>query len=160
MSSMDLKKHLAQGKDSVSAPSPEVYERKVDKIGRSYATGRRKRSVARVWLSEGKGSFVINGRDVKQYLKRRVHQMVLEGPFSVLSRAMNKFDVRATACGGGVTGQAEALRLGLSRAFVAFDPSTRAALKAEGFLCRDNRVVERKKFGQKKARKRFQFSKR
>lgn len=168
---VDLTKHLQGGAlakgaqeprtEKVSEPEEKiVYERVVDAQGRSYATGKRKRSVVRVWLSEGKGTFTINGRDAKVYFKRRAHQVVCEGPFQVLSRAIGKFDVRVTANGGGATGQAEALRLGLARAFVNLDPSTRSSLKSEGFLRRDNRVVERKKFGQKKARKRFQFSKR
>ena len=166
---VDLTKHLkgdtpstSTGQKKVEQPvqAKVVYERVVDAKGRSYATGKRKRSVVRVWLSEGKGAFTINGRDAAHYFKRRAHQIVFSGPFQVLSRAIEKFDVRVTACGGGVTGQAEALRLGLARAFVSLDPSTRSVLKSEGFLRRDNRVVERKKFGQKKARKRFQFSKR
>jgi len=166
---LDLTKHLKKASAHPEAATKEakpleqptiVYERKVDAQGRSRATGKRKCAIIRVWLKEGKGLFTVNGSKALDYFTRKAHQMVLESPFVSISRPSSKFDIVATAEGGGVTGQAEALRLGISKALVCLDPSTRSSLKSAGFLRRDNRIVERKKFGQKKARKRFQFSKR
>lgn len=137
-----------------------VYERKIDKLGRSLATGKRKRSIVRVYLSEGKGSFVINDREAVKFFPRATHQSVIRSPFECVGRDISKYTIVAKVCGGGCTGQAEGLRLALSKALFAFDPSCRPALKTAGFLTRDSRVVERKKYGLKKARKRFQFSKR
>ncbi len=121
--------------------------------------GRRKEAIARVYLNEGSGKVVINGKDYKEYFPTPTLQYVVMQPFTVLSLE-GKFDVKVNLDGGGVKGQAEALRLGLSRALVELDAENRPALKAEGFLTRDAREVERKKPGQKKARKKFQFSKR
>lgn len=132
---------------------------KVDGLGRSYATGKRKDAVARVWLKAGSGKMVINGRDYKHYFARPVLQMILNHPFKIANRT-NQFDVICTVKGGGLSGQAGAVKHGISKALTCFDPETRSSLKAEGLLTRDSRVVERKKYGRAKARRRFQFSKR
>ncbi len=123
------------------------------------ATGRRKSSVARVFLSEGKGNFIINGKKIEEYFPIDILQFIVKQPLEELEVA-KKFDVKATIKGGGFKGQAEALRLGISRALVKVNEENRPELKKMGFLTRDPRVVERKKYGQPKARKRFQFSKR
>ena len=134
-------------------------EPKRDSLGRSYATGRRKNAIARVWIKPGSGKITVNGRTLENYFPRPVLRMVINQPFSTASMA-NQFDVFATVVGGGLSGQAGALRHGISRALTYFDPHTRPALKAAGFLTRDSRVVERKKYGKPKARRSFQFSKR
>ena len=123
------------------------------------ATGRRKSSVARVYLSEGKGNFIINGKKIEDYFPIDILQYIVKQPLEELEVA-KKFDVKATLHGGGFKGQAEALRLGISRALIKVNEENRSVLKKLGFLTRDPRVVERKKYGQPKARKRFQFSKR
>ena len=135
-----------------------------DEHGRSYATGKRKDAVARVWIKPGSGKFLIrdnkgNFVDYEQYFARPVLQMILRQPFQVAG-VSGQFDVMATVAGGGLSGQAGAVKHGISKALQLFDPSLRAALKAAGFLTRDSRVVERKKYGRAKARKSFQFSKR
>ena len=134
-------------------------EPKIDNLGRSYATGRRKDAAARVWVKRGTGQMKINGKDVSEYFARPVLQMILSQPFEAAER-VGEFDVIATVKGGGLSGQAGAVRHGISRALTLFEPGLRPALKAGGFLTRDPRVVERKKYGQPGARKRFQFSKR
>ncbi len=126
---------------------------------RIYATGRRKRSIARVWAEPGTGKVVVNGEDLLSYFKRDTLRMVIEQPVDQCGM-LDKMDVYATVNGGGLTGQAGALRLGISRCMVAMDESLRPTLRAGGFLTRDARIVERKKYGQPGARKRFQFSKR
>jgi len=123
------------------------------------AIGRRKTAVARVYLKEGNGSITINKRDFKEYFPNGILHYVVQQPFE-LTQTLSKYDIAASIDGGGITGQAEALRLAISRALVKIDPEYRALLKPKGLLRRDPRMVERKKFGQKKARKRFQFSKR
>lgn len=123
------------------------------------AIGRRKAAVARVYLSEGKGNITVNNRKVEEYFPVTQHQYIVKQPFITLDK-MENYDVKANINGGGIKGQAEALRLGISRALLKVDAEYRASLKPCGFLTRDSRVVERKKPGQKKARKRFQFSKR
>ena len=138
-----------------SAPA----EPKIDKQGRAYATGRRKNAIARVWIKRGTGQISINGRDITTYFARPVLQMVLQQPFETAERT-GEFDVIATVVGGGLSGQAGAVRHGISRALTNFEPSLRPALKAGGFMTRDPRVVERKKYGKAKARRSFQFSKR
>ena len=125
----------------------------------TYATGRRKTSVARVYLSEGKGAITINGRDYKEYLNTPVHHFKVEQPI-VLAELQGKYDIKVTVKGGGPTGQAEAIRLGIARSLVKIDPELRAVFKPDSLMTRNPRMVERKKFGQKKARKKFQFSKR
>jgi small subunit ribosomal protein S9 len=130
-----------------------------DALGRSYATGKRKESVARVWIKPGSGKVTVNGKDMSAYFARPVLQMILGQPFSVAG-VEGEFDVMATVKGGGLSGQAGAVKHGISKALQLYDPSMRPALKAAGFLTRDSRVVERKKYGRAKARKSFQFSKR
>ena len=136
-----------------------VNEPKIDTLGRSYATGRRKESTARVWVKRGTGKISINGKEMVNYFARPVLQMQLNFVFDVTERK-DQFDVIATVKGGGLSGQAGAVRHGLSRALSLFEPDLRKPLKAAGMLTRDSRVVERKKYGRAKARKSFQFSKR
>ena len=140
---------------AVAAP----VEPKIDNLGRSYATGRRKDAAARVWVKRGTGQMKINGKDVSEYFARPVLQMILAQPFETAER-VGEFDVVATVRGGGLSGQAGAVRHGISRALTLFEPGLRPVLKAGGFLKRDPRVVERKKYGKAKARRSFQFSKR
>lgn len=130
-----------------------------DELGRSYATGKRKDAVARVWIKPGSGKVVVNGKDMDTYFARPVLQMILRQPFQVAG-VVDQFDVFATVKGGGLSGQAGAVKHGVSKALQLYDPTLRGALKAAGFLTRDSRVVERKKYGKAKARKSFQFSKR
>jgi small subunit ribosomal protein S9 len=134
-------------------------EPKKDQFGRSYGTGRRKNAVARVWVKPGKGEILINGKKQGQYFARPVLRMLIAQPFLVADR-YQQFDVYCTVTGGGLSGQAGAVRHGLSRALVNFEPGLRGILKKAGFLTRDPRVVERKKYGKAKARRSFQFSKR
>ena len=136
-----------------------INEPKIDTLGRSYATGRRKESTARVWVKRGTGKISINGKEMLNYFARPVLQMQLNFVFDVTERK-DQFDVIATVKGGGLSGQAGAVRHGLSRALCLFEPDLRKPLKSAGMLTRDSRVVERKKYGRAKARKSFQFSKR
>lgn len=138
---------------------PIKYERKVDNLGRAYATGKRKNAIARVWIKPGKGKVTVNGRDIKVYFARPVLQMIVNQPFAVANRA-GQFDVDCTVMGGGLSGQAGAVKHGISKALTYFEPDLRKPLKVAKFLRRDARVVERKKYGRAKARRRFQFSKR
>jgi small subunit ribosomal protein S9 len=135
------------------------HEAKRDALGRSYATGRRKNAIARVWIKPGKGDIVVNGKRVGVYFARPVLRMLITQPFLVSDR-YNQFDVFCTVNGGGLSGQAGALRHGISRALTYYEPDLRSILKVAGFLTRDSRVVERKKYGRAKARRSFQFSKR
>ncbi|MCO6381993.1 MAG: 30S ribosomal protein S9 [Vannielia sp.] len=130
-----------------------------DELGRAYATGKRKDAVARVWIKPGSGKVIVNGKDQDKYFARPVLQLILRQPFQVAG-VEGEFDVMATVKGGGLTGQAGAVKHGISKALQLYEPSLRGALKAAGFLTRDSRVVERKKYGKPKARKSFQFSKR
>jgi small subunit ribosomal protein S9 len=134
-------------------------ERKVDSLGRSYATGKRKNSIARVWIKKGTGKFDINGRDLKNYFGREILTVIVKQPL-VATKNENKFDIRATVVGGGLSGQAGAVLLGISKALVLFDPETHKILRDNGFLTRDSRIVERKKYGFKKARKGQTYRKR
>ena len=148
----------------VAAPPVEmsdapVYERKVDDLGRSYATGKRKDAVARVWVKPGSGKIVVNGREGDIYFARPTLQMIIRQPFDVIERK-TEYDVFCTVKGGGLSGQAGAVRHGISKALTLQDPDLRSALKKAGFLTRDSRTVERKKYGKPKARRSFQFSKR
>ncbi len=138
------------------APLPDP---KIDDKGRSYATGKRKDAVARVWIKPGPGKFTINGRDLETYFARPVLRMLINQPFAVTERE-GQYDVICTVKGGGLSGQAGAVKNGISRALTFYEPGLRPALKKEGFLTRDSRVVERKKYGRRKARRSFQFSKR
>ena len=142
-----------------AAPEAPKHERKVDPQGRAYATGKRKDAVARVWIKPGPGQIVVNEKPVEQYFARPVLRMILQQPLHVANRA-GQFDITVTVAGGGLSGQAGAVRHGLSKALTYFEPELRGPLKKEGFLTRDPRVVERKKYGRKKARRSFQFSKR
>ncbi len=136
-----------------------VRERKVDKLGRAYATGKRKNSIAKVWIKKGTGKFDINGKDLKAYFGREILAVIVNQPL-VATANEGKFDIKATLLGGGLSGQAGALLLAISKALVAFDPETHKALRGGGFLTRDSRVVERKKYGLKKARKDQTYRKR
>ena len=136
-----------------------TYVQKVDARGRAYATGKRKNAVARVWLSRGVGRIFVNEKEFAEYFARPVLQMVVQQPILAANRN-GQYDVRATVSGGGLSGQAGALRHGISKALTLYEPDLRAILKKGGFLTRDSRVVERKKYGKRKARRSFQFSKR
>ncbi|MCP4395172.1 MAG: 30S ribosomal protein S9 [Alphaproteobacteria bacterium] len=160
----DLKDAIAETNADAAVSSamveePVVREPKRDELGRSYATGRRKNATARVWIKPGKGLIVVNGKPLETYFPRPVLRMLINQPFEVTSRAA-EFDVFCTVKGGGLSGQAGAVRHGISRALNDYEPELRPLLKKEGFLTRDSRVVERKKYGKAKARKSFQFSKR
>ncbi len=149
---------LMAAKPAVAAAKP-VYEQKLDKEGRAYATGKRKNAVARVWIKPGSGKVLVNDRAVEVYFARPVLRMLINQPFQVTNR-VNQYDVVCTVVGGGLSGQAGAVRHGISKALTGFEPALRPALKTGGFLTRDSRVVERKKFGRAKARRSYQFSKR
>jgi small subunit ribosomal protein S9 len=150
----------AAGAAAPAAPEVEaVREPQIDAQGRSYATGKRKDAVARVWIKPGNGQVTINGRDGTKYFARPTLQMIIRQPFDVAERK-DQFDVVATVRGGGLSGQAGAVRHGISKALTLYEPGLRNALKKGGFLTRDARVVERKKYGKPKARRSFQFSKR
>ena len=142
-----------------AAPAAPLREREVDAQGRAYATGRRKDAVARVWLKPGTGKITVNGRDQETYFARPTLRLVINQPFTVTDR-VGQYDIVATVKGGGLSGQAGAVKHGISQALTKFEPALRSAVKAEGFLTRDSRTVERKKYGKAKARKSFQFSKR
>ena len=151
----DLKELAPSNSETVASDvKPEL-----DGQGRAYATGKRKNAIARVWIKPGSGRIVVNGRDQQTYFARPVLRMLLNQPFETVDRK-GQFDVNATVTGGGLSGQAGAVRHGISRALVKFEPTLRGVLKKEGFLTRDSRVVERKKYSKPKARRSFQFSKR
>jgi small subunit ribosomal protein S9 len=145
-----------KGSEPVAGPA---YAQKLDTRGRAYATGKRKNAVARVWLKPGVGKISVNSKDYEQYFARPVLQMLLKQPLEAADR-LSQFDVTATVSGGGLSGQAGAVRHGISKALTYYEPELRAVLKKGGFLTRDSRVVERKKYGKVKARRSFQFSKR
>jgi small subunit ribosomal protein S9 len=161
MSMAEELKSLEDLKTSPAVPGPEapVREPKRDALGRAYGTGKRKNAVARVWIKPGKGRVTVNGKPMTEYFARPVLQMVIGQAFSV-ANVTGEFDVFATVSGGGLSGQAGAVKHGISKALQLYEPSLRPALKAAGFLTRDSRVVERKKYGKRKARRSFQFSKR
>jgi len=152
----DLKKEMVA---AVPAEPAVVREPKKDKFGRAYATGRRKDASARVWLKLGSGKMTVNGIDIEKYFTRPVLRMIINQPFEVTNR-VGQFDVTITVSGGGLSGQAGAVRHGVSRCLDNFEPELHTALKHAGFLTRDPRVVERKKYGKAKARRSYQFSKR
>lgn len=143
----------------ISAEPVVRREQKLDAYGRAYATGKRKNSVSRVWIKPGSGKILINGRDQTEYFSRAVLRMLIAQPFVVAGRE-GQYDVFCTVKGGGLSGQAGAVRHGISKALDAFEPELHKVLKQVGFLTRDSRVVERKKYGHRKARRKFQFSKR
>ncbi len=142
-----------------AAPEAPKYVKKVDKLGRAYATGKRKDAVARVWIKPGAGKIMVNSRELDVYFARPVLRMMIQQPLVAAARN-GQYDVICTVAGGGLSGQAGAVRHGLSKALTNFEPDLRSLLKKGGFLTRDSRVVERKKYGRAKARKSFQFSKR
>jgi small subunit ribosomal protein S9 len=142
-----------------AAPPAPLREQQLDKQGRAYATGRRKDAVARVWLKPGSGAIVVNGRDQNVYFARPTLRLVINQPFDVAERR-GQYDVICTVTGGGLSGQAGAVKHGIAQALTRYEPALRAAVKLAGFLTRDPRVVERKKYGRAKARRSFQFSKR
>ena len=156
-------KEEAVSDHGVSTQGPQIQavlrEQQLDKQGRAYATGRRKDAIARVWLKPGSGKIVINGREQEVYFARPTLRLVINQPFGVAERE-GQYDVEATVKGGGLSGQAGAVKHGISQALTKFEPILRAPVKAAGFLTRDSRVVERKKYGKAKARRSFQFSKR
>ncbi len=146
------------------APAPvvaagPVYVQKLDKLGRAYATGKRKNAIARVWIKPGAGRITVNKKDFEQYFARPVLQMMLKQPLNAAGRG-TQYDIMVTVVGGGLSGQAGAVRHGISKALTYFEPDLRPVLKKGGFLTRDSRIVERKKYGRMKARRSFQFSKR
>lgn len=167
------KMNLADLKEAVKAPKKEAEvsaapkaeakavsnEPKIDAQGRAYATGKRKNAIARVWIKPGKGKLTVNGREGEVYFGRPVLRMLINQPFVAAGREQ-QYDITCTVVGGGLSGQAGAVRHGISKALTYFEPGLRPALKLGGFLTRDSRVVERKKYGRAKARRRFQFSKR
>jgi small subunit ribosomal protein S9 len=142
-----------------AAPEGPKYVKKVDKLGRAYATGKRKDAVARVWIKPGSGKVTVNTREVEVYFARPVLRMMIQQPIVAAAR-QGQYDVVCTVAGGGLSGQAGAVRHGISKALTNFEPDLRGVLKKGGFLTRDSRVVERKKYGKAKARRSFQFSKR
>jgi small subunit ribosomal protein S9 len=154
-----LQKVSGQVAAVASGESAAPAEPKIDAQGRSYATGKRKNAVARVWVKPGTGKLTVNGREGAVYFARPVLRMLINQPFQVADRT-GQFDIWCTVRGGGLSGQAGAVRHGISRALTYFEPGLRGVLKAGGFLTRDSRVVERKKYGKAKARRSFQFSKR
>ena len=143
----------SNGEPAISA------EPKIDSNGRAYATGKRKNAIARVWIKPGAGRIMVNGREFETYFARPVLRMIINQPFETAQRK-DQYDVMCTVVGGGLSGQAGAVRHGISRALLNYEPELRGVLKAGGFLTRDARVVERKKYGKAKARRSFQFSKR
>ena len=156
MADLSALKNIAGSTEAAAAPA---HVRKVDAQGRAYATGKRKDAVARVWVKAGSGKIVVNGKEYNAYFARPVLQMILQQPIIAAARA-GQIDIIATVAGGGLSGQAGAVRHGISKALTYFEPGLRSVLKKGGFLTRDSRVVERKKYGKAKARRSFQFSKR
>ena len=155
----DLKEAVSESAVELAVDTGPAREPVRDELGRSYATGKRKDAVARVWIKPGTGKATVNGKPMNEYFARPVLQMLLAQAFSVAG-VEGEFDVMATVKGGGLSGQAGAVKHGISKALQLYEPSLRPALKAAGFLTRDARVVERKKYGRRKARRSFQFSKR
>ena len=154
-----LRKSAANIVASMSGAEAQPRGKEIDAQGRSYATGRRKNAVARVWIKPGSGKITVNGQDQTVYFARPTQRMMIQQPFQVADR-VDQFDVIATVVGGGLSGQAGAVRHGISQALTLYEPDLRPPLKQGGFLTRDSRVVERKKYGRAGARRRFQFSKR
>ena len=161
MATLQSLSDLNRSNTATSNPEQEapVHVQKLDKQGRAYATGKRKDAVARVWIKPGNGTVVVNGRTIESYFARPVLRMILRQPLEIVSR-VDQYDITVTVKGGGLSGQAGAVRHGLSKALTYYEPELRSPLKREGFLTRDPRVVERKKYGRKQARRSFQLSKR
>jgi small subunit ribosomal protein S9 len=150
---------LGNIKEAGATAAAPQHVQKLDSLGRAYATGKRKNAVARVWIKPGKGVITVNAKDYTKYFARPVLQMLLQQPLSAVNRS-TQYDINVTVVGGGLSGQAGAVRHGISKALTYFEPDLRSVLKKGGFLTRDSRVVERKKYGRMKARRSFQFSKR
>ena len=159
MSGLESLEALGSGTEETTENAAPVHVQKLDEHGRAYATGKRKDAIARVWVKPGSGKISVNGKDFVAYFARPVLQMILKQPIIAASRD-GQYDVVATVTGGGLSGQAGAVRHGISKALTHYEPELRAVLKKGGFLTRDSRVVERKKYGRRKARRSFQFSKR
>ncbi|MBH20781.1 MAG: 30S ribosomal protein S9 [Rhodobiaceae bacterium] len=155
----NIENSLEEAVSNESVPDVIIYEKKIDSLGRAYATGKRKNAVARVWIKPGSGKISINKKEFERFFARPVLRMIVEQPLNATDNK-NKFDIICTVSGGGLSGQAGAIRHGLSKALLNYEPNNRATLKSGGFLTRDSRVVERKKYGRAKARRSFQFSKR
>jgi small subunit ribosomal protein S9 len=157
----DTLQSLSELGDRLQAGAPEapVHVQKLDPYGRAYATGKRKDAIARVWIKPGAGQITVNDRPIDIYFARPVLRMILQQPLVVANR-VDQYDINVTVDGGGLSGQAGAVRHGLAKALTHYEPELRSVLKKEGFLTRDSRVVERKKYGRRKARRSFQFSKR
>jgi small subunit ribosomal protein S9 len=158
MADLSSLKSLSSAPDGTVVAAP-VHVQKLDTQGRAYATGKRKNAIARVWVKPGSGKMVVNGKEYVAYFARPVLQMLLRQPLEAAAR-LSQFDIIATVAGGGLSGQAGAVRHGISKALTYYEPGLRPILKKGGFLTRDSRVVERKKYGKAKARRSFQFSKR
>ena len=154
-----MAKDKSENKLSSEPISIDTAKSNLDNLGRAYATGRRKTSVSRVWIKYGTGKIVVNGKPINEYFLRKIYTSILEAPLAKTDN-LDKIEILTTVSGGGLSGQAGAVRHGISRALTLFEPSLRPALKTGGFLTRDPRVVERKKYGKAKARRSFQFSKR
>lgn len=158
MAELNSLQELGAATQTAEAAAP-VHVQKLDAQGRAYATGKRKNAIARVWVKPGSGKVTVNGKEFAQYFARPVLQMILQQPV-VASNRVGQYDIVATVTGGGLSGQAGAVRHGISKALTYYEPELRGVLKKGGFLTRDSRVVERKKYGRAKARRSFQFSKR
>ncbi|WP_223476784.1 30S ribosomal protein S9 [Oricola indica] len=162
MAELNSLEELGEATGAVAAEDTQeapVHVQKLDAQGRAYATGKRKNAVARVWIKPGTGRITVGGKDFTEYFARPVLQMILQQPILAANRT-GQYDIVATATGGGLSGQAGAVRHGISKALTYYEPELRTVLKKGGFLTRDSRVVERKKYGKAKARRSFQFSKR
>lgn len=159
VTSLNDLKNLPEGEAANQEVAPKIREPKIDAQGRAYGTGRRKESTARVWVKPGRGKIVVNGKEQEVYFGRKTHLLILNQPFLAINR-VNQYDVFCTVVGGGLSGQAGAIRHGISRALENHEPELRPALKAAGFLTRDARMVERKKYGLHKARRSKQWVKR
>lgn len=159
MAELNSLQELGAATQQTEEPAAPVHVQKLDAQGRSYATGKRKNAIARVWIKPGSGKITVNGKEGAQYFARPVLQMILRQPVVAAGR-VDQYDVVATVTGGGLSGQAGAVRHGISKALTYFEPELRSVLKKGGFLTRDSRIVERKKYGRAKARRSFQFSKR
>lgn len=155
----DLSSLAELGTVAAAQPAAPVHVQKLDKSGRAYATGKRKDAIARVWVKPGSGKIVVNDKEFGAYFARPVLQMILNQPIVAANR-VGQYDIIATVVGGGLSGQAGAVRHGISKALTYYEPTLRGVLKKGGFLTRDSRTVERKKYGKAKARRSFQFSKR
>jgi len=159
MADLNSLAELGSATGATAQPAAPVHVQKLDKQGRAYATGKRKNAIARVWVRPGSGKIVVNDKEFVAYFARPVLQMILKQPI-IASNREGQFDIIATVIGGGLSGQAGAVRHGISKALTYYEPGLRPVLKKGGFLTRDSRVVERKKYGKAKARRSFQFSKR